>query len=219
MTKNESSFLIWSLLGLDFLIVLLNVFPTGNSGVDHFLSLDAESNFVTWYSSSKLFCAALLCLLTARMQSQFLWTFRIAAIALLGISMSETAMFHERLSAAIYTIRTGEVLRTGGQGLWVIYLSPVCLAVLLMLARLSQKVSTVFPVIRWPVISTILLWVVVLIAETAPRWAGPLTDAGLRMAVVIEESSELLGATTLLIGLLAVFRQVAGLRSNSQEAV
>ncbi|MBL0060046.1 MAG: hypothetical protein IPP40_00710 [bacterium] len=219
MTKNESSLLIWLVIGIDLLIVVLNVFPTGNGGVDHYMSLDDESNFVTWYSSSKLLVTALLCVIVARLQDSFRWTFRFTGIALLGISMSETSMFHERLSAAIYTIRTGEVVLTGGKGIWVIYLAPVCLIVLLVLARVAQKVSKEFSVIRWPMISTVFLWTVVLIAETAPRWATPMTEASLRTAMIIEESCELFGATTLLIGLLAVIREISNSRLVIQEAV
>ena len=219
ITKNESSRLIGLLIGIDLFILFLNVFPTGNGGIDHFMSLDNESNFATWYSSSKLLIAAILCMIIAQTRSSFRWTFRFAGIALLGISMSETSMFHERLSAAIYTVRTGEVVLTGGKGLWVIYLAPACIIVLLALARVAQKVSKEFTVIRWPLVSTVFLWVSVLIAETAPRWAAPMTESNLRTAMIIEESCELFGATTLLIGLLAVIREICDSRSVVQEAV
>ena len=219
MTKNESSFIVWLLIAIDIFILLLNMFPTGNSGADHFMSLDDESNFVTWYCSSKLLIGAMLCLIVSRLRVGFRWTSRFAGTALLGISMSETSMFHERLSAAIYTISTGEVVLTGGKGIWVIYLAPVCLTVLLVLARVAQKVSREFSVIRWPMIGTVLFWTAVLIAETAPLWSGPMTESSLRTAVVVEESCELFGATTLLIGLLAVIQEISDSRSVVQEAV
>lgn len=219
MTKNESSFIVWFFIAIDLFILLFNMFPTGNSGADHFMSIDDESNFVTWYSSSKLLFGALLCLIVSRRRVGFRWTFRFAGIALLGISMSETSMFHERFSAAIYTIRTGEVNMTGGKGLWVIYFAPVCLIVILVLARVAQKVSKEFKVIRWPMIFTVVLWTVVLIAEAAPRWAGLTTESSLRTAVIIEESCELFGASTLLYGLLALIREISDSRSVNKEAV
>ena len=219
MTKNESSFIVWLLIAIDIFILLLNMFPTGNSGADHFMSLDDESNFVTWYSSSKLLIGAMLCLIVSRLRVDFRWTFRFAGIALLGISMSETSMFHERLSAAIYTIRTGEVILTGGKAIWVIYFAPACLIVFLVLARAAQKASREFRVIRWPMISAVFLWTVVLIAETAPRWAGLTTESSQRTAVIIEESCELFGASTLLYGLLALIREISDSRSVNKEAV
>lgn len=218
MTKNESSrFILW-LLGIELTIVLLNVFTTGNDGIDQFFSLDSESNFVTWYCSSKLLIAALLCFIIAKGKSSSRWLIRLVGLALLGISMSETAMFHERLSGAIYTIWNGEVLTTGAKGIWVLYLSPVCVLVLLLLGYTAFKISRVFPTIRRSFLGVVALWLVVLIAETAPRWAGAMSPSALNAAMIIEESCEIFGATMMLFTLSAAWRQISSNQQVVQEA-
>lgn len=219
MTKKESSRIFWGLVGIDLLIVLLNVVPTENSGIDQFLSLDLESNFVTWYSSSKLLIAALLCFSISKETRNSRWLICFVGLALLGISMSETAMFHERLSGAIYTIRNGGILTAGAKGIWVLYLAPVCALVLLLLGYAAIKISREFPAIRWPFIGVAVLWLGVLIAETAARWAGEMSPSELKAAMIVEESCEIFGATMMLYALSAAWRQISSNQQVVQEAV
>ncbi|NUO18785.1 hypothetical protein HUU59_04990 [bacterium] len=202
MTKSESSVIVGVLIGIDLFITALNIFPTGNIGVDHFFSLALESNFTTWYSSAKLLGGAFLCWSIVRAGISSKWSIQVLGILLLCISMSETAMFHERTAAAIHTIRTGEVWTHGGGGAWVIYLSPLVIVSLvffvraLLLLRREYRRGSVW------LMSGLGTWMVVLAAETTPLWGGDLGPEFLESAVIVEESCEMIGATFILYGLL-----------------
>lgn len=204
MSKNESSLLIWLLVGIDLSLMFLNVFPTGNGGIDDLFALDLESNFVVWYSSSKLLVASVLCWQAAELSVKSKWPLRVSAFACLAISISETAMIHERLYGAIHTLTQGfEMIGVGG-GIWVLYLAPFIVFTATILALAFFRTGKQFPRTRIPLLIAFSLWVIVLIAETAPRWAAPLETWLERFFMLLEESCELFGTTALILGMYAV---------------
>lgn len=218
MTKNEASWIAALLLGVDLLIAALNIHTTGNRGLDDFMNVDFESNFVTWYSSSKLFFCAIICWALSRKLDGFKWTLLSTSIAMICISMSESSMFHERFAGALDTIITGKIRPEGLRGMWVVYLSPIVVLVLVVLARNMLLLARQFPGTRAPLSVAFILWVIVLVAETAPTWGSELSPRILQWGMLLEEFSEMFGTTLLVYGMCTLATTVSGKLATSQEA-
>ncbi len=214
----NSSTVAVTLLAVDLFIVLLNLFPTGNSGVDSLFSLGDESNFTVWYSSLKLSIAAFLVIVISRHFRDRAYSLLAAGFSFLCLSVSETAMLHERLSGAVYTISSGELLTDGGDGIWVLYLAPFIVAAVFVMLRAFVGISKNSPSARLALLCGLSLWLVVPVAETIPRWAGPLSADMAALEVIVEESCELIGATLLIMGLTRVLADQSNICPAAQEA-
>jgi hypothetical protein len=84
------------------------------------LNPNDEANLATWYASSKLFMAALMMAVLTNKQAWRQPAAVVLTLLLVGLSMEETAQFHERIGAEISTrvTRHGIVLGTPSQHDW-----------------------------------------------------------------------------------------------------
>lgn len=216
--KIYSSLVAKILLVIDAMIITLNLFPTGNTGVDSLISLGDESNITVWYSSTKLAVAAFLLIILSQEFKTKRFSLLFSGFCCFCLSVSETAMLHERLSGAIYTISTGKLLTDGGNGIWVYYLAPIIVAAVFVMCRAFFHVSKNARSERYLLLAGLVLWVMVPLAETAPRWIGPLSNLAAAYEVLLEESFELLGATAVVLGLVRIGIARAGIQPAALEA-
>ncbi len=140
-----SSNMLWLLLGVDVMLITLNVFPVGTRLIDDLLNLDKEANLAVWYSSTKLFVLAVLVWVAADHLSRLKWSMRLAAIAFLCISISEAALVHERLFGVAYTMLKGHEPTVGIPGGWIVYFAPAVIAVLTCIVICVYRLTQQFP--------------------------------------------------------------------------
>jgi len=197
----SSSLFRLALLG-DAALILLNLFPVGTGLIDDSLDLDLEANFATWYSSAKLLILFLLAWMASTQTPALKRSFQLAGICFLAASISETAMLQDRAFGAAYTILHGEVPTVGHPGAWMVYFAPIVIAVLGVIIWFVIRFGREFPAARRYVWTGLTLWAVALSSELLPwilGWDSPATP---RLLHILEEGTELLGASAFLGGLL-----------------
>lgn len=207
MNLKPSSNLLWLLLAGDILLILLNIFPVGTELADDLLNLDKEANFAVWYSSTKLFTLAILTWMTSGQLPSLRWPIRFAACVFLCVSISETALLHERLFGAAYTILNGHRPSHGMPGVWIVYFAPVVIALLACVVIFVYRLMRAVAGARSFLTAGLMLWIIALSSEFAPYLFGIDNYASIHPLQLIEESCELLGATAFIGGVIWVLEK------------
>lgn len=199
-----SSNLLWLSLGVDVLLITLNVFPIGTRLFDDLFNLDKEANLAVWYSSTKLFVLAVLVWAATEQLSRLKWSLRLAAIAFLCISITETALVHERLFGVAYTMLKGHEPTVGIPGGWIVYFAPVVIAVLACIVICVYRLIQQFAGSRIFMFAGLALWIAALSSELAPYVLGLDDYTAIRPWQLLEESCEVLGTTAFLGGIMQI---------------
>lgn len=183
--------------------------------------LNGESNIPTWFSSAQLFTIGIIFFTTARdlkaTHMHFRWLLTLLALGFIYLSMDETAMIHERLSAALKNFHVSWRFSGGGNGIWIIFYFSLGIIFILTfkqtLAFFYQLLKDQFPFLG---LGIILYLSGAVGFEIFNNQAILMDEKNLlyHIAVSVEEFLEMLGASFILCGSLLVTRK---LRNNLNE--
>ena len=163
-------------------------------------NLDGEANLPTWYASAKLGAAAALawgCRGPIATGSPLRRAFTVLALALLFLSVDETALIHESVNGAL---RTGGV-RAFGNGAWI----PAYLGVGVVVAASQARVIVAFlrePTGRALFVTGAVLLVAGAIGVEAVGHATHPTGFAALLEVIVEETLEMVGGSMIVAALL-----------------
>lgn len=181
------------------------------------LSLDLELNIPTWYNSFLLslcsaFSAAMACMLRSRIRDRGRWL--LMSVFFLGLSIDESASIHEM---AIWPMQ--ELFNTSGylKYGWVVPGAILVVAVALYYLRFIFALPDTARFRLMAGAATFATGALVVEAITAKidgQWG---TGLAYELAVVVEETLEMLGLVIIISGLLAYLR--SEIRSFGVEMV
>jgi|GEM_PF-2345077 hypothetical protein len=188
----------------------------------HQLDMNQEANLASWYSSMLLTLAAVFAAVNYHVRAHVdgRWRFgwlAVAALAL-GLSADQVAQVHETIGAYVraHAALLEETLPAGY--LWVLVLGPLAAAAATFLFLFFRRVLAPIPHCRRLALAGVTLWVsaIALEALAVPVFhtvsigeSGQLISAPYSIAYALEESSELLGTTLLLLSFIELAAQPA----------
>ena len=206
---------------------LLSAAPASSIGyplinfIRHQLDLTTECVLATWYSSILLFvagAAALLNTQSVQLSGWLKWLSRtgwmLIGCVLIGISADEVAQIHESL-AHLSNLAGEGVPRREGAGDWLPILLPFIIGVALFMALFflfvvrKSKASMVLG------LTGLAFWSGAIVSEAIEGgfWRS---NMSYQMRGFIEESCEIIGTTSLLIGFVLFYRKQNGAIEQSR---
>lgn len=219
--------LTWSIWAINLVLIFAN-FNIHLGGqlpskiMTYQLDMNQEANLASWYSSMLLTLAAVFAAVNYHVRAQVdgRWRFGwlgIAAITL-WLSADEVAQVHETIGAyaRAHSALLEQTLPAGY--FWVLVLGPFAAAAAAFLFLFIRRVLAPIPHCRRLALAGATLWVsaIVLEALAVPVFhtvgigeGGQLINAPYSLEYALEESSELLGTTFLLLSFIELAAQPA----------
>lgn len=195
-------------------------------GLARQLDLKLEGNVAVWWSSMQLFAAAMAAIAVAATTRTTPYAgggplpWMLLAVALLALSVDETAQLHEKVGVQ-FSAWFGEIrgLTDGGWPAfaWLLALLPLIALFVANAAALARWTFRTHRPSAWLMLAGLAAWLGVLTAEFVQ---AQLVRAGLPRSFqgVIEEGLEVVGASLFLAALLQLLRTPPGAHAVSRPA-
>jgi hypothetical protein len=185
-----------------------------------FFDLNGETNLPSWYSASQLALIGGLLVIFATTQlrrgARAAWALMLGGVAFLFLSLDEFTSLHENFGYWLDRLRHRRHTAFDETGFWMLICAPVFLAVLAALGLGARRYLRGRPAVVFKLVAGAAIFVMAAAGvETLINFVTPGGTAA-RVLVLLEELGEMIGATTILWGVLELMRS-HGVRLLAQD--
>jgi hypothetical protein len=176
----------------------------------HFFDLNGETNLPSWYSAAQLALIGgmLVAFATAQLRRgvRAAWALMLGGVAFLFLSLDETTSLHENFGYWLDRLRHRRGSVFGETGFWMLICAPAFLVAVALLGFGARRYLRG----RTSVVVKFAVGVAIYIAaaagvEALSNFVTP-QGTGSRVLVLLEETGEMLGATTMLWAVYELMR-------------